>query len=123
MKKLIGIIVGISFCVFAAVVLLFMYAGQKFLFVADNNIPDNVYFDNIKEFGFYEIPLSEVREHDVIIMSTHKKCDHSGVYVGDNEEVNEYNWRLGKYQWTHITVTHDGRRFAIYRIYRIINKN
>ncbi|MHC4694232.1 MAG: FG-GAP-like repeat-containing protein, partial [Planctomycetota bacterium] len=38
-----------------------------------------------------------------------------GVYVGDNEEVNEYNWRLGKYQWTHITVTHDGRRFAIYR--------
>jgi len=38
-----------------------------------------------------------------------------GVYVADNEEVNEYNWRLGKYTWTHITVTHDGRRFAIYR--------
>jgi hypothetical protein len=38
-----------------------------------------------------------------------------GIYVADNEEVNEYNWRLGKYQWTHITVTHDGRRFAIYR--------
>ena len=38
-----------------------------------------------------------------------------GVYVADNSEVNEYDWRLGKDMWTHITVTHDGRRFAIYK--------
>ena len=42
MRKLIGIIVGISFCVFTGVVLLFMYAGEKFLRVADKNIPQDV---------------------------------------------------------------------------------
>ncbi len=38
-----------------------------------------------------------------------------GIYVSDEVEVNEYNWRLGKEMWTHITVTHDGKRFTIYK--------
>jgi hypothetical protein len=38
-----------------------------------------------------------------------------GVYVADGVEVNEYNWRLVKDKWTHVTVTHDGRTFGIYK--------
>jgi hypothetical protein len=42
-----------------------------------------------------------------------------GVYVADGVEVNEYNWSLAKDIWTHITVTHDGRTFKIYRNCRL----
>jgi hypothetical protein len=38
-----------------------------------------------------------------------------GVFVADGVEINEYNWRLADNTWTHITVTHDGQTFSIYK--------
>jgi hypothetical protein len=38
-----------------------------------------------------------------------------GVYIAGGVEVNEYNWHLAKDRWTHVTLTHDGWTFAIYK--------
>ncbi len=38
-----------------------------------------------------------------------------GIYVADNTEVNEYDWQFKSGVWVHVTVTHDGRRFKIYK--------
>jgi beta-lactamase regulating signal transducer with metallopeptidase domain len=38
-----------------------------------------------------------------------------GIYVADDVEVNEYDWTLPLGKWIHVTVTHDGNVFKIYR--------
>ena len=56
-----------------------------------NNIPDGAYFDNIKSYGFYEIPLSEAKEHDVLLLTIDgKHCCHSAIYLGNNKALNHF---------------------------------
>ena len=56
-----------------------------------NDIPDGAYYDNVKSYGFYEIELAEVKEHDVLIMSCGgKQCNHSAVYLGNNMALNHF---------------------------------
>ncbi|MHC4545485.1 MAG: LamG-like jellyroll fold domain-containing protein, partial [Planctomycetota bacterium] len=80
----------------------------------------------LKEFSFsawVKTHRSGINNRRIFTLSGDERCyglqgnigGGVGVYVADNKEVNEYDWRLGKYTWTHITVTHDGMRFAIYR--------
>ena len=38
-----------------------------------------------------------------------------GIYVADDVEVNEYDWSFQLGKWTHVTVTHDGSIFKIYK--------
>ena len=38
-----------------------------------------------------------------------------GIYIADDVEVNEYDWSFEFGRWTHVTVTHDGNTFKIYR--------
>jgi len=38
-----------------------------------------------------------------------------GIYVADGVEVNEYDWSFQLGKWTHVTVTHDGSIFKIYK--------
>lgn len=52
------------------------------------DIRKDAYWDNIEKFGFYKIALSEVREHDVLLLSFKRRCDHSAIYLGDNRILN-----------------------------------
>jgi hypothetical protein len=84
----------------------------------------------LKEFGFsawVKMQSGGINNRRIFLLTDGKYCyglqgnvgGCVGVYVADDKEVNEYNWSLGKDIWTHITVTHDGRTFKIYRNCRL----
>ena len=54
------------------------------------DIQDGCYYDNIKSYGFYEVPLSEVKKHDILVLSCKKRHDHSAIYLGDNMVLNHF---------------------------------
>ncbi|MHC4641048.1 MAG: FG-GAP-like repeat-containing protein [Planctomycetota bacterium] len=83
----------------------------------------NVLFKEFTFSAWVKTLTSNINNRRIFTLSDGEQCyglqgnvgGGVGVYVSDNVEINEYNWHLGKYMWTHITVTHDGRRFAIYK--------
>lgn len=50
-----------------------------------DGVPEGAYTTNAEAFGFYEVPLAEVKKGDVIIMTLQKEYDHGGVYTGNGK--------------------------------------
>ncbi|MHC4214362.1 MAG: LamG-like jellyroll fold domain-containing protein [Planctomycetota bacterium] len=82
---------------------------------------------NLKQFTFSAWlntqetggPLNNRR---IFLLTDGKKCyalqgnsRSLSVYVADGVEVNEFNWSFAKNAWTHVTLTHDGQTFRIYK--------
>jgi len=50
----------------------------------ETGVTKNIYTTNTEPFGFYEIPLEDVRYGDLIVMSIQGDRNHSGVYDKDD---------------------------------------
>lgn len=55
----------------------------------------NLYLDNFATAGFVEVPLAELREHDVVLMQVMAPVpNHAGVYLGHNVILHHLHGRL-----------------------------
>jgi hypothetical protein len=86
------------------------------------NVPD-VHWKQFTFSAWVKTQSSGINNRRIFLLTDGEQCyglqgnvrGCVGVYVANDMEVNEYNWRLVKDTWTHITVTHDGQTFKIYR--------
>ena len=45
---------------------------------------DALYLDNFADFGFHEVPISEIKKHDAILFTFFSGTpDHAGIYIGE----------------------------------------
>lgn len=59
------------------------------------NRGENVFLDSIDAAGFYEVPLSEIREHDLILFQIRAPViNHIGVYLGSERFLHHLNKNL-----------------------------
>lgn len=81
---------------------------------------------SLREFTFaaWVMPhTGAVNNRRIFLLSDGQRCyalqgnvgSSIGIYVADGVEVNEYDWSFQPDQWTHVTVTHTGSVFKIYR--------
>lgn len=54
------------------------------------DIQDGCYYNDIKSYGFYEVPLADIKKHDILVLSCKKQYDHSAIYIGDNKALNHF---------------------------------
>lgn len=55
----------------------------------------NLYIENFSKAGFFEVPLKQLREHDVLLMQIHSNVvNHGGVYLGADTMLHHLNGRL-----------------------------
>lgn len=48
------------------------------------NLGKNLYLDNFKRAGFFEVPIESIQKHDVILMQIESSViNHGAVYLGD----------------------------------------
>ncbi len=93
-----------------------------------DGLDDHISTDNIslREFTFsawVKMQTTSVNNRRIFLLSDGVRCyalqcnvgGSVGVYVADDVEVNEYDWAFELGRWTHVTVTHDGILFKIYR--------
>ena len=56
---------------------------------------ENLYVDNFKKAGFYEVELKNIKEHDVLIMTNGATIpSHGAVYLGDGKILHHAQPRL-----------------------------
>lgn len=55
----------------------------------------NLYLENFEKAGFFEVELSEIKKHDVILMQAQAPViNHGGVYLGDGKFIHHLHKRL-----------------------------
>lgn len=81
---------------------------------------------SLREFTFsawIKTNTGRLNNRRIFLLSDGKHCyalqtnvgGSVGIYIADDVEINEYDWSFSFGKWTHITVTHDGSIFKIYR--------
>ncbi len=83
----------------------------------------NVYLREFTFSAWVKAATDDLNNRRIFLLSDGEHCyalqgntrGSVGVYVADGVELNEYGWRLAEGTWTHISVTHDGDSFCIYR--------
>lgn len=56
---------------------------------------ENLYIENFEKAGFSEVPLSEMKLHDVLLMQIGAKVvNHGGVYIGNDRVLHHFHRRL-----------------------------
>ena len=82
------------------------------------NKGENLYLENFKKEGFYEIPMDEIRYGDCFLMKIQSEtCNHAAIYLGENIVLHHVQGRLssrdvygGYYQKvTELCLRHESR--------------
>lgn len=83
----------------------------------------NVYLREFTFSAWVKAATDDLNNRRIFLLSDGEHCyalqgntgESVGVYISDDVELNEYDWRLAKGTWTHVSVTHDGHNLSIYR--------
>jgi len=49
----------------------------------ERGVEDGIYMKHAKAYGFEEVPVEDLKEGDVVVMSIRGELNHGGIYIGD----------------------------------------
>ena len=100
-------------------------SGQAYSFDGqdDNVVISDVYLHSFSVSAWVKTETRSINNRQIFLLTDGARYyslqgnvgGSVGVDVGADEEVNEYDWQFVVDRWTHLVLTHDGRRFGIFK--------